>query len=51
MADTSDYVGCFEKATGSYSRTYIFSSTMTRCKCVGYCNSLNYSMAANGYYG
>lgn len=50
VKDSSDYIGCFRKDTGIYSTGYI-NGYMTHCKCVGYCNSYNYSLSAAGYYG
>ena len=50
VKDSSDYIGCFKKETGIYSTGYL-NGYMTHCKCVGYCNSHNFSLSAAGYYG
>ena len=42
--DTSDYIGCYAKEEGLTSNR-IFKTLMTNCYCVGYCRSLNFSLA------
>ena len=43
--DESDYIGCFEKTGGLISSGKYLYSDITPCYCIGYCNSLNYSLA------
>ena len=47
LTDSSDYIGCFRKDKGTYTSSYILGG-MNHCKCVGYCNSLNFSLSATG---
>ena len=42
--DTSDYIGCYAKEEGLTSNR-ISKTLMTNCYCVGYCRSLNFSLA------
>ena len=46
--DTSDYVGCFKYETGDYIPSV---PAGLPCTCVGYCKTMNYSLAAVGGYG
>ena len=44
--DSSDVIGCFVKEKFNNPIAYITYSQMSPCYCIGYCNSLNYSLAA-----
>ena len=41
----SDYIGCFKKTGGLVSSGKPVYSDITPCYCIGYCKSLNYSLA------
>ena len=45
LPDTSDYLGCYKRYGGASREMKYFRRTLTPCLCVGYCASLNYSLA------
>ena len=47
--DNSDYIGCYENnEDGVYLKNYQ-NQKMTQCLCIGYCKSLNYTLAGIYY--
>ena len=47
--DFSDYIGCYERNDQGVFSDGITSTSMTICYCIGYCASLNYSLAGLNY--
>ena len=45
--DSSDYIGCFKNFVNLLD-SFEYYSSMTPCYCIGYCNTLGYSLAAIG---
>ena len=49
FVDDTDYIGCFVKTGGLKSKYKLFTNNLTPCLCIGYCRSLNYSLAGTYY--